>query len=192
MLCIIVVMDLIDKCSNYKILYEKYLNQMYSYGMAFGLEEDILYDFIHDVFLHLFEHQNELGDQKYAKYYLFKCLKNRILLYKRQEVNMEFVEDINDIPFAVVTSGLDIIEEKEEQKELTRQIDGMMRCLTNRQREAVYLRFMQELEYDEIAIILQLTPKGTRKLVYRAIDRIREQYGITFTYLFLYHHFFLF
>ena len=52
----------IDKYKNYKILYEKYLDQMYSYGMAFGVEENTLYDLIHDVFLHIFEHQNEMGE----------------------------------------------------------------------------------------------------------------------------------
>ena len=91
-----------------------------------------------------------------------------------------------------MTSGLDIIEEKEERIEITRQINDMMKCLTDRQREALYLRFMQELEYDEIAVILGLTLKGTRKLIYRAIERIREQYGITVVYLLLNTYFFPF
>lgn len=186
------MMGSIDKYKNYKILYEKYLDQMYSYGMAFGVEENTLYDLIHDVFLHLYEHQNEMGEGKYEKYYLFRCLKNRILYHKKQEVNIETLEDINNIPFVIVTSGLDIIEEKEERIEMTRQINDMMKCLTDRQREALYLRFMQELEYDEIAVILGLTLKGTRKLIYRAIERIREQYGITVVYLLLNTYFFPF
>ena len=44
----------------YKILYEKYVNEMFSYGIALGVERETLYDLIHDVFLHLIEHQNEI------------------------------------------------------------------------------------------------------------------------------------
>ena len=61
-----------DKYSEYKILYEKYLNQMFSYGKALGVEDDTLYDLIHDVFLHLFEHSNEVGKSGQEKFYLLR------------------------------------------------------------------------------------------------------------------------
>ncbi len=66
----------------------------------------------------------------------------------------------------------------------------MLCSLTGRQREAIYLRYMQELEYDEIAVLLNLTTKGTRKLIYRAIERMREQYGPVLFYFFLFQSFF--
>ena len=44
-----------NKQTNYKVLYEKYIDQLYSYGRALGVDEDTLYDLIHDVFLHFFD-----------------------------------------------------------------------------------------------------------------------------------------
>lgn len=181
-----------SKESDYKLLYEKYINQMYSYGKALGIDEDTLYDLIHDVFLHFFEHQNEIADSEHEKYYLFRCLKNRMISLKRKEPDFEEIEKADDYSFSIVVSGLDDIEEEEERIEIGEQIEEMLQCLTGRQKEAIYLRFMQELEYDEIAELMGLTVKGTRKLIYRAIDRIREQHGITLIYLFLSDHFFSF
>lgn len=179
-----------SKQSDYKMLYEKYIGQMYSYGRALGVDEDILYDLIHDVFLHFFEHQNEISESEHEKYYLLRCLKNRFITLKRKEVDYEELPGPDDYNFRISISGLELIEEEEERKEITEQIENMMQCLTGRQQEAIYLRFMHELEYDEIAALLGLTTKGTRKLIYRAIDRIREKYAPVLFYLFLSKHFF--
>ena len=175
------------KQCDYKRLYEKYVGQMYSYGKALGVD-----DLIHDVFLHFFEHQNEIVDNDNVKYYLFRCLKNRMISEKRKEVTMEDIDESDDYLFSIAVSGLDYIEEEEERKEIAEQIENMLCSLTGRQREAIYLRYMQELEYDEIAVLLNLTTKGTRKLIYRAIERMREQYGPVLFYFFLSNHFFSF
>ena len=89
----------------------------------------------------------------------------------------------NDVFFCVTIPG---------ELEIAEQIENMLCSLTGRQREAIYLRYMQELEYDEIAVLLNLTTKGTRKLIYRAIERMREQYGPVLFYFFLSDHFFSF
>lgn len=172
------------KQSDYKVLYEKYVGQMYSYGMALGVGEDALYDLIHDVFLHFFEHQNEIPKGEQEKYYLLRCLKNRFISLKRKEVDYEELIETENYQFWISVSGLDYIEEEEERKNMAEQIEKMLQCLTGRQREAIYLRYMQELEYEEIAVLLGLTTKGCRKLIYRAIGRIREQCLLILFYLF--------
>lgn len=162
---------------DYEQLYESYVDELFSYGMALGIEKDLLQDIIHDVFLHLFEHQNLILENENLKYYLFRCLKNRLISIKRKEIPVENIDEADDHLFSIKVTGLDLIEEEEERKEVANQIEQMLQSLTGRQREAVYLRFMQELEYEEIADLLGVTPKGARKLIYRAIDHIREVYG---------------
>lgn len=174
----------------YKILYEKYINEMFSYGVALGVEKEMLYDLIHDVFLHLIEHQNEIPGEGNEKYYLFRSLKNRLISQKRKEISFEDIEEVDDYEFSISVSGLELIEEEEERKEVAGLVEEMLQCLTGRQKEAIYLRFMQGLEYDEIAKLLGLTTKGTRKLIYRGLDRIREQYAAALIYLLLSNNFF--
>lgn len=162
---------------DYKNIYESYVNELFSYGTALGIEKGLLQDIIHDVFLHLFEHQNLISEHENLKYYLFRCLKNRLIDIKRKEVTFESIDEADDQAFSIKVTGLELIEEEEERINVSSQIEQMLQSLTGRQREAVYLRFMQELEYDEIAVLLDITPKGARKLIYRAIDHMRELYG---------------
>ena len=107
-------------------------------------------------------------------------------------VGVGILRKLGRVDGGITVSGLDYIEEEEERKEIAEQIENMLCSLTGRQREAIYLRYMQELEYDEIAVLLNLTTKGTRKLIYRAIERMREQYGPVLFYFFLSDHFFSF
>ena len=93
-----------NKQSNYKVLYEKYIDQMYSYGRALGVDEDTLYDLIHDVFLHFFEHQNEISEGEHEKYYLLCCLKNRYISQKRKDVDYEELLISDDYNFRISIS----------------------------------------------------------------------------------------
>ena len=51
----------------------------------------------------------------------------------------------------------------------------MLEILTDKQKEAVYLRFIQELEYEEVANLLDMTAPAVRKLISRAIKRMRDE-----------------
>lgn len=154
--------------------------------MSFGFERDIVLDAIHDVFLHIFEHKKNLCEQDYHKFYLFRCLKNRLISLDRKQINFDNINNLNDdYKFSVQITDLDLIIEEEEKKELIDKVNEMLRYLTDRQREAIYLYFSQELDYEEVAALLNMTTKGARKLIYRAIERIRERHGSAFLLLFI-------
>lgn len=160
-------------------LYDTYVNEMFAYGMSFGIEKETVLDAIHDVFLHIFERKEKLTNQSDLKFYLLCCLKNRLFSMKRKEMDTENLDNVDVFEFSIKVGGLEIIEEEEERIALTNQIEQMLQELTSRQREAIYLRFMEELGYEEIATILDITPKAARKLTYRAIEQIREQQKAT-------------
>ena len=54
-----------------------------------------------------------------------------------------------------------------------------MRRLTPRQKEAVFFRFYENMSYEEIADILNISVKATYKLVARAILMLRDAYNTT-------------
>ena len=85
-----------NKQSLYKWLYETYENDLFSYGIAFGISKELLEDAIHDVFLHLYEREHKLWESQNMKFYLLNCLKNRIRTIKKKEMNTEFLEEGSD------------------------------------------------------------------------------------------------
>ena len=83
--------------------------------------------------------------------------------------------EIKDHSFSVEVSVLDTLIEEEERESLRNRVESLMNSLTGNQREAIYLRYMQEMEYDEIARILNINAESVRKLVYRGIDKLKKQ-----------------
>jgi RNA polymerase sigma factor (sigma-70 family) len=152
-------------------LYEKYVNDLFNYGVGMGFSEQICMDAIHDVFCNLYANKN-YDNILNIKYYLFRSLKNRLIDIHRSTSRLSTL-DVENLPFAVEVSILDTIIADDEQAILKANVEKLMRLLTDRQREAIYLRYMQELNYDEIGALLDMTPESVRKLVHRGIEKMR-------------------
>lgn len=168
-------MENASKESLFLYLYETYVNDLYAYGKALGILHEDLQDIIHDVFLHIMDHYAGLNIcDKEVKFYLLRCLKNKVVSNARKNTESCGMENLNEYDFAIHVTGLDLLINKEERMRLLNRIEKMLQCLTARQREAIYLRYMQELSYEEIAEMLHITEKGSRKLVSRAMIELKN------------------
>lgn len=64
--------------------------------------------------------------------------------------------------------------DKEESILLKNKVEKLLECLSGQQREALYMRYMLGLGYDEIGEILQINSDSVRKIIYRSIKKIRQ------------------
>ncbi|MPN12340.1 hypothetical protein SDC9_159656 [bioreactor metagenome] len=76
--------------------------------------------------------------------------------------------------FSITTTILDEIINEEDRAIIKQQVDALLLNLTTRQKEAIYLRFIQELGYEEIAEIMDITQHAARKLISRSLKRLRD------------------
>jgi len=161
----------------FSLIYKRYLNVLFAYGTALGFDRETVKDAIQEVFYKLHENKKHLGKLDGLKYYLLRMLKNHLLDVYRAEIETNDI-DSYELTFSIKTTVLDELITQEEQEQLHVKINSLLSLLTNRQREAVYLRFIQEMEYEEIGKLLDLTPHASRKLVSRAVKRMREEASI--------------
>ncbi|MNL66075.1 RNA polymerase sigma factor [compost metagenome] len=70
----------------------------------------------------------------------------------------------------------------EQQSELLLKLSRQLELLPSRQKEALYLRFNSELEYEEIAVIMNISLETCRTLVYRAVKQLRERMVVNHLY----------
>ena len=73
--------------------YENYIDELFAYGIAFGVEKDFVLDAIHDLFLHLFESADKIEILGSPKSYLFSALKNKIITSLRKQANWLSLEE---------------------------------------------------------------------------------------------------
>ena len=154
-------------------IYRTYIDSLYRYGINLGYTHDTCLDAIQDVFYNLYI-SNAITKVENLKYYLFRCLKNRLFdIHKSQKKEILNI-DINDQYFNIEVSLMDSIIEQEKQKMIIDKIESLLKQLTNRQREAIYLRYIQEMEYDDIGKLLNMSGHSVKQLVYRGISRLRQ------------------
>jgi RNA polymerase sigma factor (sigma-70 family) len=92
--------------------------------------------------------------------------------------------DLQETPFNIQITIEDRLIDKEDQQQIKDQLSEMLDSLTERQREVVYLRYVQEYDYTQISELLNISVHGCRKLISKAMQNLREKYG-TLVFLFL-------
>lgn len=155
-------------------VYKESVNGLYAYGISLGFPTDECLDAIQDVFYKLYVSKKELRHVSNIRSYLFRSLRNRLFDMNKQQKKTHSLEMEDSDVFPIEVSVSERFEDEEERVLLKQKVEKLLDLLTHRQREAVYLRYMQDLEYGEIAGILQMRPDSVRKLVYRALEVIRE------------------
>ncbi|WP_071146206.1 RNA polymerase sigma factor [Bacteroides ihuae] len=157
---------------DFTLLYRHYVNQLMAYGIGWGIDRETLKDAIQDVFYKLYCNRKAFEGATNPKSYLIRALKNRIIDLQKSNIK---TTGLTELEFSVVPTVLDSMIAEEERETIEQQIQQYLNLLTGRQREAVYLRFIEEMEYEEIAEILDMTAPAARKLICRAIARIRTE-----------------
>lgn len=152
----------------FSFFYEFYINDLYAYGISLGAEKEVVKDAIQDIFLKIYFDKKDFASIDHLKYFLLKSLKNSLYnTYKSKAFSTatEISEEV--LGFSITTTVLDRIIEEEDRTIIKYQVDDLLSKLTARQKEAIYLRFMQGLEYEEIAEIMEMAPHAARKLISR-------------------------
>ena len=171
---------------NIASIYNRYVDDLHTYALYLGFEKGIIMDAIHDVFCKFAANEKLLQDVSNIKFYLFKSLKNR--LYDIYKARKEYAElsaiDLQETPFNIQVTIEERLIGQEEQQQIKNQLAEMLESLTERQREIVYLRYVQEYDYEQISELLNISVHGCRKLLSKAMQNLREKYG-TLIFLFL-------
>lgn len=174
----------------FAIFYNKYIDSLYHYGLKFSNDEETIKDAIQEVFLDLYmkREKNTAGPDN-LKYYLLLALKRNLI--KKLQSKRRFDKGIiSDGKQTAPEFNIEyLLIEKEQEDEIRAKLTQALNQLPDKQKEAVYLRFNEALDYPEIAIILGITVESVRKQVYRALKTVRDLLDDkTFTVLL---HFFL-
>ena len=157
----------------YSLLYKEHVQELFSYGKALTSNDERLKDAIQDVFYKILSNPSSLKNVQNLKYFLFKSLKNRLIDILKSEINKEAVYERIDFTVNDVTI-LDSLIEEEERFELSQKIKLLLEQLTFRQREAVCLRYIYNMEYEEIADLLTYLGAANAAMVFMQVKMVKE------------------
>lgn len=157
----------------YARIYKEYVSDMFSYGMFFTTNRELVKDCIQDVFVNLYTNRSRLGQTDNIRLYLYIALKNRLYnaFHKNQQL---YQNDTMEPVFSVEYTIEDRIIEDEEQAEEKKTMLHLLELLTVRQREVIHYRYVEELSITEISKIMQMNYQSVQNLLQRSIKKIQD------------------
>ena len=159
---------------DFEWIYDKYFSILYGYGCHIYFDKALVKDCIQNLFVYLWKNRENLTDVKSIKYYLYKCIRRSIINELEKEHRRQFEDISEEYDFEVSFSYEFQLIASQVMNEKKDKLMKSFEALTKRQKEAVFLRFYENLEYQEIASIMSLKEvKYARTLIYRAIEVLK-------------------
>ncbi|QDK77874.1 sigma-70 family RNA polymerase sigma factor [Spirosoma sp. KCTC 42546] len=158
-------------------LVQHFYRELHFYGGRFTRDSDLLKDCLQDLFLDLWTYRHKIVQTPYIRPYLYKSLRRKI---HREVMRHSAVVSEDSVPFDDVSSEEITAEQALIRTELseyqTARLHALLATLSDRQREAIHLKFYAELSNDEIADILAVNKQSVANLLHRGLSRLRESW----------------
>ena len=156
-------------------IYRRYFGDLYRYGMLLCEDEDIVKDCIQELFVRLLSPQTQLREVSNIKAYLFVSLRNAISSYQTYMPQNISIENEQTFNLSITDNELvTLFSQDDHSLRIAQQIRKAYQKLNTNQRQAIYLRFIKELSWEEISRLLNITPHSCMNLIARALLKMRE------------------
>lgn len=159
----------------YTVLMERHYRPLYSYGTKLTFEKELVKDCIQEVFLELWHRRTAIGVADSPRFYLLRALQRRI--HRAVQRNRVFYQSSAIDPGAAFSVEFSIeadLISRQEQEERVQQLATLVATLSPRQKQLIYLRFYQDLDFDEIAKLMELNRQSVYNLLHESLLRLRK------------------
>ena len=145
-------------------LYKFYYQDLYAYGVSLGFNtEDVK----------LYFNERLCIDEKKIKFYLLRSVRNQLIDWERTKKDTSSIEE-EERSFKLSVSVEESFISDEEDLLLKKRVNRILDLLTDHQREIVYLHFIEEMPYEEIAVMLDMKIQTVRGQVFKAMEKLRK------------------
>lgn len=156
-------------------LADKLYRTLFNYASNFTGDREFVKDSIQELLIHIWERRQKI-DIQYVNIYFLKALRNQLLQEFRRNNNSQTFLDIEN---AGQISDYSTIETEIEQKEVYSENQFKVRTAINelpkRQKEAVFLKYFEGMENEQIADLMQVNRQSVANLLFKALSTLKAQ-----------------
>lgn len=156
-------------------IYRNNLDSLYNYGMHLCFDSERVKDCIQDLFRDLWQDRQHLAATVHnLRYYLLSSLRRRLLRSLQKDRRNLSRLSSRQFDFDIVPPHESMLIADEMSNERKARLKRGIAVLTRRQREVVYLRFYQNLSYNEIAELMAMKTESVYNLISKAIGALKD------------------
>ncbi|SDL15682.1 RNA polymerase sigma-70 factor, ECF subfamily [Catalinimonas alkaloidigena] len=149
--------------------------ELMQYGRRIHPEEETIKDEIQELFVDLWKNRDGLSRNiENVRFYLFRGLRRRLIRSGQRQRRSQKISHQQEMGGETQPSAEYRLVAMQREEALQRQLYDWIDDLPPRQREAMYMRFFQEMRYEEIASIMAVHEQSVRNLIHLAIKTLRK------------------
>ncbi len=145
--------------------------RLFRFAGSFLKDQEEAKDVVQEVLLKLWEKRDQLGKIEYPEAFTMRMVRNRCL-DKLKGVKMVAMSGEAEARMQTWVSGVEIPLEREDTHALVNRVIGR---LPEQQRTVIHLRDIEQLEFEEIAVITGMNVNAARVNLSRARKQVREE-----------------
>ena len=154
-------------------IYDTHIQALFKYGSKLSHDEFFVMDCIHDLFVYLIQHRATVGRTDNILFYLILSLKRKMLHSRKKYTTDIFDEHAFFLESASDNDGDQACEDENDRHQRRRLRDALNK-LPERQKEAIYLRYIMDFKNEEIAQIMEINYQSVRNMLHKAIEFLRK------------------
>jgi len=157
-------------------IFKKYYSDLFYYGVKLVSNEDLVKDELQELFSDLWKKRQNLSDITHVKAYLIKSFRRKVLktISKVRKINTVEISETLVVEFQLSIEEL-IINGEQRSIDLNR-LKQSIETLNKTQKEIIYLKFYNNLDYQEIAEITGLKYQSIRNSMHKALKVLRNSF----------------
>jgi RNA polymerase sigma factor (sigma-70 family) len=156
-------------------LFHQNYDALFQYGQKLtNYNTEFTKEIIQDVFFKIWERRASLGDVRSVKIYLFTAFR-RILIDKSRHFKVEEIHIASlDLEDFLEDSPEDVFLMEEKRSTDAQKLKKALLKLPNRVREAITLRYFEEMSYADIAEVMELKERTVYNFVHEGLTLLRR------------------
>ncbi|MEM8524453.1 MAG: sigma-70 family RNA polymerase sigma factor [Bacteroidota bacterium] len=162
-----------DDIQGLEQIYKNYYPALFAYARKLVEDHTLAEDAIQDTFIYVWNHRRSIGEIHSMQFYLTRAVRNTCLALIKKQSKFQALEEAEaKLKINIQTSELDLMTEDSGTKE---KLKTALDELSNRQREIIFLKFFNNLDYQEISQVLNINYQSVVNHVHKAIQKLRQK-----------------
>ncbi len=162
----------------FEFVYRAHAKKLYVYGYRFTRDSSIIDDAIQEVFISLWSSRLRIDISKSLSHYIFSSYRRLIIKKINEEQFCESIDDPNImLDFHHYMQG--VLEETNITDFEGGKTISALEKLPSRQKEAIYLRYIEELPYESISDIMGVQIPYIYNLIFKGLKTLKENVNIS-------------
>lgn len=158
----------------YSTLYQRYFHVLFRSCLRITGDQELVKDCIHDLFITIWKNRENLTQPASVKAYLLSSIQRKL---KRQTTRLRTRQnDIDKIATPLLSNCKeDQMIDDQTEAEQRNIVNRALNTLTNRERQAIYLKFYSNLSYKEVAEAMSIRVDSIYNLISKSIDALHGE-----------------